>query len=337
MRASASHKTGLVRAKLATVKRGSSVASFVFAALSLTVFAAAQTSGGAPDRDSNADQTINIRVDTNLVVVPVTVTDKANRFVLGLEKKDFQIFEGDTEENITHFSGEDAPLSVGMLIDTSGSMGLKLDTSRAAVSELLKTLNTEDEAFLIEFNDKASVLQGLTSRMEDVQNKLDSLHSGGLTALLDAIHLGLEEMKKAKNPRKALVVISDGGDNSSHYTQQQIKDLVREADVQLYAMGVFEPVLFPGLSKAEISGPLLLSEISEQTGGRAFGASESSQLPLIAEKIAIELHNQYVLAYAPANQTRDGKYRAITLKLRQPKGLGDLKARWRLGYYAPTQ
>jgi Ca-activated chloride channel homolog len=308
------------------VKRRSIGGGFLFlpfpAALSLAVFAGAQTA--------------NIRVDTNLVVVPVTVTDSANRFVLGMQKQDFRIFEGDAEQKVTHFSGEDAPLSVGLLIDTSGSMGLKLDTSRAAVTELLKTLNSEDEAFLVEFNDHASLVQGLTNRVDGVRNKLDSLRPGGLTALLDAINLGLDEMKKAKNPRKALVVISDGGDNSSHYSQQQIKDLVREADVQLYAMGVFEPVLFAGMSKEEVSGPVLLSQISEQTGGRAFAASESSQLPLIAEKIAIELHNQYVVAYTPANPNRDGKYRAITLKLRQPKGLGDLKARWRLGYYAPN-
>jgi Ca-activated chloride channel homolog len=308
------------------VKRGSIggfLSVFLPAALSLAVFAAAQT--------------VDIRVDTNLVVVPVTVIDSANRFVLGMAKQDFRIFEGDSEQKVTQFSGEDAPLSVGLLVDTSGSMGLKLDTSRAAVTELLKTLNTEDEAFLMEFNDRAGMVQPLTSRIQEVQNKLDSLRPGGLTALLDAIHLGLEEMKKAKNPRKALVMISDGGDNSSHYSQQQIKDLVREADVQLYAMGVFEPVLFPAMSKEEVSGPVLLSQISEQTGGRAFAASDSSQLPLIAEKIAIELHNQYVVAYTPSNRTRDGKYRTITLKLRQPKGLGDLKARWRLGYYAPAQ
>jgi Ca-activated chloride channel family protein len=316
------NRAGCRRGRLAAVKRRST-GCFVIPFLSLAVSAAGQTA--------------DIRVDTTLVVVPVTVTDTINRFILGLERQDFRIFEGDAEQKVTHFSGEDAPLSVGLLVDTSGSMGLKLDTSRAAVAELLKTLNAEDEAFLIEFNDHAGLVQGLTNRMETVQSKLESLRPGGLTALLDAINLGLDEMKKAKNPRKALVVISDGGDNSSHYSQQQIKDLVREADVQLYAMGVFEPVFFARMSKEEVSGPMLLSQISEQTGGRAFAASESSQLPLIAEKIAIELHNQYVLAYAPANQTRDGKYRAITLRLRQPKGLGDLKARWRLGYYAPAQ
>jgi Ca-activated chloride channel family protein len=151
------------------------------------------------------------------------------------------------------------------------------------------------------------------------------------------VNLGLSEMKKAKNPRKALVVISDGGDNNSRYSQAEIKSLVREADVQLYAMGVFEPTLFPTLTKEEVSGPRLLSQISEQTGGRAFGASEMSQLPAIAEKIAIELHNQYVLAYSPSNKARDGKYRKIEVILKQPKGLPELTPRWRLGYYAPVE
>lgn len=282
-----------------------------------------------------AAQTVNIRAETTLVSVPVTVTDTLNRFVLGLDKEHFRIFEDDNEQTIAHFSGEDAPISLGLLIDTSSSMGLKLETSRKAVTELLNTLNSSDEAFLIEFNDHARVVDGLTGRLEDVKESLKTLHPGGLTALLDSIHLGLEEMKKAKNPRKALVVISDGGDNHSRYNQQEIRALVREADVQVYAMGVFEPVLLSGMTSAEISGPLLLSQIAEQTGGRAFGASESSQLAEIAEKIAIELHNQYVLTYSPANRSSDGAYRKIKVELRPPTGFPALKARWRNGYYAP--
>jgi Ca-activated chloride channel family protein len=284
-----------------------------------------------------AAQTVDIRVDTTLVVVPVTVTDATNRFVLGLEKGDFEILEDGTAQKITHFSGEDAPISIGLLIDTSGSMTMKLDTSRKAVEELLKTLNAQDEAFLVAFSDHAQLVQGFSDRVEDVQKGLGSLQTGGLTALLDAVNLGISEMKKAKNPRKALVVISDGGDNNSRYSQEEIRNIVREADVQLYAMGVFEPSLFPSLSKEEVSGPKLLSQISEQTGGRAFGASESDQLPGIAEKIAIELHNEYSLAYSPTNAERDGKYRKIEVRLKQPKGLPDLKARWRSGYYAPSE
>ena len=280
------------------------------------------------------------RADTTLVLVPVSVTDPSNRYVLGLEKRDFHLFEDDVEQTVTHFSNEDAPLSIGLLVDTSGSMGLKLDTSRKAVSEFLKTLNTADEAFLVEFSDKAELAVSLTRDSSEIESKLTSLTSGGLTALLDAVHVGLQEMKRAKNPRKALLIISDGGDNNSRYTATQIADLVREADVQIYAMGVFEPTLpfglgAGGLSSAEMSGPKLLSEIAQQTGGRALAATNLRELPGIAERIGIELRNQYVLAYSPANKNHDGKYRKVQVKLDPPKALPTLKARWRLGYYAP--
>ncbi len=277
-----------------------------------------------------------IVVDTTLIVVPVTVTDPMNRFVLGLDKPDFSVFEDGKEQKITHFSGEDAPLSVGILVDTSGSMDFKMETSRRAVSEFLKTMNAQDEAFLIEFNDHPQVAQEFTHEMNAIEDRMTSLRPGGLTALLDAIDLGVSEMKKAKNPRKALVVVSDGGDNHSRYTASDIKDVVKEADTQIYAMGVFEPVLLPQMPSEEVSGPKLLAQIADQTGGRAFGASDFSQLPAIAEKIAIELRNQYVLAYSPSNGARDGKYRHIEVRMHRPKGLPELKARWRLGYYAPA-
>ncbi|HTA41465.1 MAG TPA: VWA domain-containing protein [Bryobacteraceae bacterium] len=282
-------------------------------------------------------QDTKIVVDTTLVVIPVTVTDPSNRFVLGLEKDDFTLFEDSVQQKIVHFSGEDAPLSVGILIDTSGSMGLKMDTSHRAVSEFLKTMNPQDEAFLIQFSDKAEVLQEFTSDMRQIENKLNSMQSGGLTALLDSIELGVREMKKAKNPRKALVMVSDGGDNASRYKANDIRDIVREADTQIFAFGVFDPVILPGLSTELVTGPKLLGEIADQTGGRAYGASQFSQLPGIAEKIAIELRNQYVLGYYPMNSERDGNYRKVEIKLRQPPGLPALKARWRLGYYAPSQ
>jgi Ca-activated chloride channel homolog len=276
------------------------------------------------------------RADTTLVLVPVSVTDPSNRYVLGLEKQDFHLFEDDVAQTITHFSSEDAPLSIGLLVDTSGSMGAKLDTSRRAVVEFLKTLNASDEAFLVEFSDQAELAVSLTSDAGAIENKLTSVTSGGLTALLDAVHTGLQEMKRAKNPRKALLIISDGGDNNSRFTATHIADLVREADVQIYAMGVFEPVLAFGVTSAEMSGPKLLSEIAEQTGGRALAATNLRELPGIAERIGIELRNQYVLAYSPSNKNRDGKYRKVQVKLDQPKSLPALKARWRLGYYAPN-
>lgn len=315
----------------------------VFAGLLLGQSASAPESAGA------ATNSTSFRADTTLVLVPVSVTDPSNRYVLGLGKDDLRLFEDGVEQKVTHFSNEDAPLSIGLLVDTSGSMGAKLDTSRRAVAEFLKTLNAADEAFLVEFNDKADLAVHLTNDAASIGNAMTSATSGGLTAMLDAVHMGLQEMKQAKNPRKALLVISDGGDNNSRFTSTQIENLVREADVQIYAMGVFEPTLGFGLNRAiaratgtklgdaELDGPRLLSEIAEQTGGRALAATNLRELPGIAERIGIELRNQYVLAYSPQNPARDGKYRKIEVKLQQPKALPALKARWRLGYYAPSE
>ena len=299
-------------------------------------------SNSTTSNNTTSNNTTAFRADSTLVLVPVSVTDPSNRYVLGLAKEDFRLFEDDVEQKVTHFSNEDAALSIGLLVDTSGSMGAKLDTSRRAVSEFLKTLNTADQAFLIEFSDQAQLAVPLTNDAGAIESAMTSATSGGLTALLDAVHMGLQEMKRAKNPRKALLIISDGGDNNSRFTSTQIADLVREADVQIYAMGVFEPTLSfglsaPGLGAAEMSGPKLLAEIAEQTGGRALAATNLRELPGVAERIGIELRNQYVLAYTPQNPVRDGKYRKIEVKVQQPKALPSLKARWRLGYYAPSE
>ncbi len=307
--------------------------------------------GQSPPKDTTA-----FRAESTLVLVPVSVTDPSNRYVLGLEKDDLRLFEDGVEQKVTHFSNEDAPLSIGLLVDTSGSMGAKLDTSRRAVEEFLKTLNATDEAFLVEFSDQAQLAVPLTNDSKAIESAMTNANSGGLTALLDAVEMGLTEMKRSKNPRKALLVISDGGDNNSRFTSSQITDLVREADVQVYAMGVFEPSLTFPLARtlgslhsgvtgsaaaktgaAELDGPRLLSEIADQTGGRALAATNLRDLPGIAERIGIELRNQYVLAYTPTNVNRDGKYRKIEVKLQQPKALPPLKARWRLGYYAPAE
>jgi Ca-activated chloride channel family protein len=279
----------------------------------------------------------NIRIDTTVVQIPVTVTDQLNRFVTGLDKENFRVFEDKVEQKVSYFSSEDAPLSIGIVFDTSGSMGQKLDKSRQAVSQFFKTANPEDEFFLVEFNDRPELVNGFTSSLEEIQNKLTFTQSKGRTALLDAVYLALHTMKKAHNARKALLIISDGGDNSSRYTESEIKNLVREADVQIYAIGIFEPAAGRGRSAEELSGPGLLSEISEQTGGRHFPVENLSDLPDIAAKIGIELHNQYLIGYTPSNAARDGKYRRVKVQLVQPRGLPPLRASWRLGYYAPTQ
>jgi Ca-activated chloride channel family protein len=279
----------------------------------------------------------NIRVDTNLVLIPVTVTDPLNRFVTGLDQDAFKAFEDKVEQKIVSFGSEDAPLSIGIVFDTSGSMGPKLEKSRQAVSEFFKTANPEDEAFLVEFSDRLELVTPFTHNLEEIQNRLTFTQSKGRTALLDGIYLALHTMKKAHNPRKALIVISDGGDNSSRYTESEIKNLVKEADVQIYAIGIYETMSARGRSPEELSGPGLLTDVSEPTGGRHFIVENLNELPDVAAKIGIELRNQYVLGYNPSNQARDGKYRKVNVKLVQPRGLPPLHAFWRTGYYAPTQ
>ncbi|MGO9227834.1 MAG: VWA domain-containing protein [Bryobacteraceae bacterium] len=319
----------------------------VFAAfLGLSLAAHAQEPGGSPETISPRPKPAakvpgvpktDIRVDANLVLIPVTVTDPMNRFVTGLEKENFKLFEEKKEQEITQFSSEDAPLSAGVIFDCSGSMGHKLEKSRLAVSEFFKTANPEDEFFLIQFNDTANLVQPFTQNLEEIQNRLMFTFSKGRTALLDAVFLGLHTMRRAKNPRKALLIISDGGDNNSRYTEAEIKNLVKEADVQIYAIGIFEEGPVRARTPEESAGPALLSTIAEQTGGRQYEVDNLNELPDVAAKIGVELRNQYLLGYSPQNLDRDGKYRHVVVKVISPRGLPLLRPFWRLGYYAPSQ
>jgi Ca-activated chloride channel family protein len=279
----------------------------------------------------------NIRVDTNMVLIPVTVTDPLNRFVTGLEKENFRVFEDKKEQQVSAFSSEDAPLSIGVLFDASSSMGNKLEKSRLAVAQFFKTANPEDEFFLVKFGDGAEMLQGFTRNLEEIQNKLLFTTPKGRTALFDALYLGLSEMKNAKNPRKALLIISDGGDNNSRYTESEIKNLVKEADVQIYGIGIYESMSARGRTPEEASGQGLLTEIAEQTGGRQYPVDNLNELPDIAGKIGVELRNQYMIGYSPQNLDRDGKYRKVQIKLVQPRGLPPLRTFFKMGYYAPSR
>jgi VWFA-related protein len=294
---------------------------------------------GRPMKPEDADSSkgANLRIDTNLVLIPVSVTDPLNRFVTGLEREHFKIFEDKIEQTIAQFASEDAPLSVGLVFDTSNSMGSKLQKSRQAAAQFFKTANPDDEFFLIQFNDRPEMVVPFTSNTEEIQNRLTFTQAKGRTALLDGIYLAMNQMKKAKNPRKAVLVISDGGDNSSRYTESEIKNLVREADVQLYAIGIFESVGARGRTAEELSGPGLLNDLAEQTGGKHFSIENVNELPDVAAKIGIELRNQYLIGYSPKNQDRDGKYRKVQVKLVQPRGLPALRPSWRQGYYAPVQ
>jgi Ca-activated chloride channel homolog len=275
-----------------------------------------------------------LKVAVDLVLVPVTITDPMNRLVTGLDKENFQLFEGSAKEEIKSFSSEDAPVSLGVIFDSSGSMSSKMDRAKDAVVEFFKTANPQDEFFMITFSDAPEVVNDFTSSVDEIQGKLVFTVPQKRTALLDAIYMGVSKMRQAKYAKKALLIISDGGDNHSRYTEGEIKGVVKEADVMVYAIGIYDRY-FP--TEEERLGPALLGEIAELTGGRAFTVENPNDLADVATKIGVELRNQYVLGYRPTKAVRDGKWRKIKVKLLPPKGLPPLRVYARTGYYAPQE
>ena len=272
--------------------------------------------------------------DVDLVLVPVTVTDDWNRIVTGLDKENFGVLEDGGIQQVRTFSSEDAPVSLGVIFDMSGSMSDKIEKAREAVIEFFKTANPLDEFFMVTFNDRPELRADFTKSVDDVQGKLVFTVPKGRTAMLDAIYMGVTKMKDAHNAKKALLIISDGGDNHSRYTVNEIKAMVKEADVQIYAIGIFTS---GAAQPEEISGPQMLGDISSVTGGRLFTISNANELSDVATKIGIELRNQYVVGYRPTNRAKDGKWRKIKVKLNPPKGLPHLNVYNKQGYYAPSQ
>lgn len=272
-----------------------------------------------------------LRKTVDLVLVPVTVTDPMQRLVTGLQPDNFQIFENGKQQQIKHFSSEDAPVSVGVILDTSGSMGDKIESAREAVNQLCDVSNPQDEFFLITFSDEPHLTQDFTDSPENIRADIAFFRPKGQTALLDAIYLGIRKMREAKYGKKALVIISDGGDNHSRYTERELMLVVKESDIAIYAIGTFDRYL---PTPEEILGPELLSNIAETSGGRAFILQNWAEMPKLARRIGVELRTQYVLGYNPGDRPHDGKWRKVKIKLKLPKNLPFLQARAKTGYYA---
>jgi len=277
-----------------------------------------------------------LHIDVDMALVNVTVTDPYNRLVTGLDPDNFRIFEDNIEQEVVTFSAEDVPISIGVIFDFSGSMSNKVGKAREAALQFFKTANPQDEFFLVSFNERAELTSSFTNSVEDLQSRLMLTSPKGRTALLDAIYLGLSQMRGAHNAKRALLILSDGGDNHSRYNESDIKRLVKEADTQLYAIGIFDPLGSRNRTPEELKGPSLLSEITEMTGGRVFSVERLEDLPDIATKIGMELRNQYVLGYRPSNKAHDARWRKIKIKLRAPRGLPPLSVYSKTGYYAPS-
>jgi Ca-activated chloride channel family protein len=275
-----------------------------------------------------------IQVNVNLVLVPVSVTDPMNRLVTGLERDNFQLFDNNTGQVIKSFATEDAPISIGIVFDLSGSMQSKFVRARKALTAFLRTCNPQDEFFVVGFNDRPAILVDYTNDVEDVEARMVMLRPENRTALIDAMYLAVNKLKQAKYQRKALLVISDGGDNRSRYTQGELTRAVRESEVQIFSVGIFDAY---APTEEEQNGPLLLNDLSEMTGGRLFKVLDVQDLSDIAERISEELRDEYVLGYTPSDRRRDGAYRKLKVRLLPPAGLPQLTAHNREGYYAPSQ
>jgi Ca-activated chloride channel homolog len=270
---------------------------------------------------------VDLRIDVPLVQIPVHVTTPLGASVTNLRLENFRILEDGVEQKITHFSSEDAPISIGMLFDASGSMRNKIRKSAEAAAAFFKTANSDDEFFLIEFSERARLAVPFTRDSEQVYKHIVHTRPIGRTSLLDAIHLALQQMKGAKNLRKAIVIFSDGGDNRSRYTESEIKAAMREADVQVYAMGIFDPEDVPRKTPEERNGPKLLDQLAEETGGRHYPVNDVDELPAVCEKIGAELRYQYLLGYSPSNNDDESGYRHVKVEVASP-----MRAYYRSGY-----
>jgi Ca-activated chloride channel family protein len=275
-----------------------------------------------------------IRESVELVLVPVTVMDESNRIVTGLGQENFQLYENQHPQPIKHFWKEDTPVSVGIVLDVSGSMDTKIERARDAVVAMLTASNPQDEFFLVTFADRPTLVQDFTPNVDDIRSHLLFTRPKGCTSLIDAIVMAISHMRNARYQRRALVIISDGGDNRSRYTEKEVKSLIKEADVLVYSIGVFDTEF---RTMEERLGPELLATISDLTGASAYALDNPTHLPAVAKHIANELRNQYILGYSPEGPQLNGKWRKIKVKLALPRGLGELRVRARSGYYGPAQ
>lgn len=273
-----------------------------------------------------------IRSNADLVMVPVTITDNLNRPVIGLDRDNFQLFEDKKPQEIKNFSSEDTPISVGLIVDSSGSMANKVERMREAVRQFCEAANPQDEFFMITFADAPQLTTDFTGSSAELENDLLTTQAKGRTSLLDAIYMGLRKMQDARYPRRALLILSDGGDNHSRYSERDVKNAVKEADVLLYAVGTYDRYVN---TQEELLGPELLQNVTEVTGGKAFTLTNVADLPSVTKAISTQLRHQYVLAYRPQAKPRNGKWYKISVKLRLPQRFhAFLRVDARTGYYA---
>lgn len=320
--------------------RSSSLCRLLFVLLSLSSFASTQfaqqstpTPTPAPTLEPEVDVSRPVSVKTDLVTLTLTVTDLYGRYVSGLNKNAFTVTDNGVEQEITFFGDSDAPVSIGILFDVSGSMsGDKIAKARHALSRFITSSHPSDEYFLIAFNTKAQLLMDRTRDGEAVLSKLTLVSPRQSTALYDAVYLGLDRVTRGAHQKKALLIISDGQDNASRYNFGEVRRLMKESDVVTYAVGILGGG--DSASALGMQGQAFLDELAAVSGGKSFYPNSDVEMDEIFERIALELRHQYSIGYTPPDFQPDGKWRKVKVKVKPPRGLPRLTVRSREGYYA---
>jgi Ca-activated chloride channel homolog len=271
-----------------------------------------------------------ITLGTDIVNVTVSVTDPYGRFVTGLAKDHFDVFDDKVKQQIAHFTDDDAPVSLGIVYDVSGSMKERIARSVNALRRFFGTSHNDDDFFLIAFNDRAKLVQDFTTSGDTILGHLMFANAHGSTALYDAAYIAVEKVQQGRHSKKALLIISDGQDNNSRYTYKELRNRVKEADVQIYAIGITDPAS----DSLAGFGRSVLEEITRMTGGRAFfpNAYNEPELVEICTRIALELRHQYSIGFYPTDIARDAKWHKVQVKVNPPRGLGRLSLNYRDGY-----
>jgi len=300
---------------------------------------AAQDKSPQPQKAPNDKDTLI--VDAVEVNLPVSVLDKDGHPVDGLKQENFQVFEDKVPQTIKTFRHEDIPLSVGLVIDNSGSMRNKRERVNSAALAFARESNPDDETFIVNFDDSAYLEQDFTASIGDLVDALDNIDARGETALYDAIYLSADHLKSGKKDKKAILLITDGEDNVSKYKFEKVFDTLRQSKgVTLYAIGLLEEddqrggLFHPAPSKKAKAD---LIKFAEVTGGQAFFPKNLDEVEDITKRIAHDIRNHYTITYTPTNANLDGTYREITVKVTPPKNMGKITSHAKPGYYAPKQ
>jgi Ca-activated chloride channel family protein len=326
-----------------TTPRHSSVPlrTFIFAAAVFSLFGVSSLCAQSPAQPAAPQAPLQspdyaIKKDVSLVVLHVSVVNDRGQFVPGLKEGDFRVAEDKVDQKISVFSQEDVPVSMGLVIDNSGSMRDKRPQVNAAALTLVKTSNPQDEAFVVNFNDDfyLDTVHDFTNDITEMKDALERIDARGSTALYDAVIGSLDHLKKAAKDKKVLLVVTDGVDNSSRRSLANAVQEAQRSDALIYSIGIFSDDDIKHNRGDMKKARRALTDLATSTGGLAFFPENVSDTESICGQIARDIRNQYTVAYYPTNTARDGTYRTVQINVAPQRGSGKLQVRTRLGYYA---